>query len=165
MTDVALHNDSDLRPWEQLPGETNKAYDRFVAYLEMGPDRSLDKVRQKYTKNTSYKRYLAKWSSEHNWVKRAEAYDRHQIKKDMENREEARELVRQKILNRAGEAADRLIDIALGKELATKDQVKAILAMFDKAGITDVEASEGEVDRRPQGTLYQQINHFYQQDK
>lgn len=66
------------RPWDKRPDETDKAFKAFTDYLDFGPDRSLEKVRQKYNKNTSYIRQLGKWSSAYNWVERASAYDAHQ---------------------------------------------------------------------------------------
>jgi hypothetical protein len=61
--------------WDKRDDESDKAYEAFTAYLHLGSDRSLDKVRQKYAKSTSYKRQLQKWSSAYLWVSRASAYD------------------------------------------------------------------------------------------
>jgi hypothetical protein len=46
-----------------------------VAYVTMGPDRSLEKLRQKIGKNTSYTRQLAEWSSQYDWMATARAWD------------------------------------------------------------------------------------------
>src|SRR3990172_2547657 len=59
--------------------ETNKARQAFEDYFNMGPGRSLAKLRQKYAKYTAKKpptihlRILQKWSSEHGWQKRVAA--------------------------------------------------------------------------------------------
>jgi hypothetical protein len=60
---------------EQLPNESAKAYAAFVAYAEMGTQRSLEKVQQKYDKSTSYIRVLARWSAQHRWQERVREYD------------------------------------------------------------------------------------------
>ncbi len=41
----------------------------------MGPERSLEKLRQKIGKNTSYIRQLGEWSSQYDWVSSARQYD------------------------------------------------------------------------------------------
>ncbi len=64
-----------VNAWDQREGETDKAYSAFVDYMHLGISRSLEKLRQKYNRNTSYTRQLAKWSSEYLWVSRASAYD------------------------------------------------------------------------------------------
>ena len=60
---------------ERLPEETPKAYQARVEYITAGRDRSLDKLRQKYARNTSYKRQLQVWSSRYDWVECARKYD------------------------------------------------------------------------------------------
>jgi hypothetical protein len=63
---------------ERLPDESAKAYRARVEYVTMGPDRSLDKLRQKYNRNTSYKRQLGVWSSRYDWQATAEGWDNQQ---------------------------------------------------------------------------------------
>src|SRR5688572_30471065 len=66
------------RPWDKRPDETDKAYKAFTDYIDLGPDRSLDKVRQKLGKSSGYTRQLEKWSSAYEWGTRSSAYDAHQ---------------------------------------------------------------------------------------
>lgn len=63
------------QPWQKREDETSKAFAAFTVYRNMGPERSLDKVRQELGRPSGYTRHLEKWSSEHDWVERAEAYD------------------------------------------------------------------------------------------
>lgn len=58
--------------WERQPGESAKAYEAFSTYRDMGSDRSLAKVGQALGKS---KAMMEKWSSAHNWVERAKAWD------------------------------------------------------------------------------------------
>jgi hypothetical protein len=75
--------------WEQQPDESARAYAAFVAYRDLGSDRSVDAAyaamaghregpggAPKGTKRApgSYK----KWSAKHRWAARARAYDEHQ---------------------------------------------------------------------------------------
>jgi hypothetical protein len=71
---------------EQLPTESAKAYAAFVAYCEMGSQRSLEKVQQKYARNTSYIRVLARWSAQHRWQERVRQYDAALARAGMEAR-------------------------------------------------------------------------------
>jgi hypothetical protein len=53
--------------------EPPRAYAARVAYLTMGPERSLAKVRQQIGKRSV--RYLEEWSSRYRWVEQARNYD------------------------------------------------------------------------------------------
>jgi len=60
--------------WERLPGESSRAYSVFCEYMNLGPYRSLDKLKQKLHKSIT-KSVLARWSVKYKWVERASAYD------------------------------------------------------------------------------------------
>lgn len=67
-------------PWEQQAGETAKKYEAFQCYLHMKTDeedRSLRKVAFDLNKSLTY---IGTLSSQYNWVERAEAYDREQLR-------------------------------------------------------------------------------------
>ena len=66
-----------MKEWEQLESETELAYEWFCRYRDMGAERSLTKVIQKYNKKNTYKSQLAKWSTKYNWTTRVSAYDSH----------------------------------------------------------------------------------------
>ena len=66
---------SKVKPWERQDSESAKAYEAFSVYRDMGADRSLAKVGQEIGKST---KMMEKWSKAHNWVERAEAWDREQ---------------------------------------------------------------------------------------
>lgn len=58
---------------DKLPTESAKAYAAFVAYCEMGVQRSLEAVCRNYAKSIPV---LKKWSAVHSWQKRVADYDR-----------------------------------------------------------------------------------------
>lgn len=60
--------------FEQQPQESNKAFAAFVAYLGMGPERSLESVRQKCGKSA---RLIQRWSSRWRWTERVAAHASH----------------------------------------------------------------------------------------
>jgi len=61
-------------PWDQQPGETNKNFATFTAYLALGPGRSLSKTAQATGRT---KDQLAHWSHRWRWRARAAAYHAH----------------------------------------------------------------------------------------
>ena len=62
-------------PWERQPKESEKAFEAFAAYRDMGPKRSHAKVAQEIGKN---KGLIARWSRVHVWTSRIEAWTEEQ---------------------------------------------------------------------------------------
>ena len=60
------------KPWERQKGESDKAYEAFVTYRDMGTDRSIRAVAQKLAKSRTQ---IGKWSSGWDWTERVRAYD------------------------------------------------------------------------------------------
>lgn len=60
--------------WEKQQNESSKAFKAFATYRDMGAERSLTKVAQACGKSVSI---CNRWSSLHQWVARAQAYDQH----------------------------------------------------------------------------------------
>ena len=64
--------------WLRQKGERSKAYNLFCIYRDAGPTRSQDQVHQKFnedSKDSISHRQVASYSTQHDWVERAEAYD------------------------------------------------------------------------------------------
>ena len=61
-------------PFEQLPRESIKAFAAFKTYLDMGAQRSLAATGRKLGKS---KTMMEKWSRQHQWVDRVQAYTAH----------------------------------------------------------------------------------------
>ena len=60
-------------PWDRQPGESGKAYSGFLAYRDLGIERSLTKAAEKLTKR---KQTLYRWFVRWNWRDRSDAWDR-----------------------------------------------------------------------------------------
>lgn len=60
-----------------IPGETDKAFEWFCRYRDLGGERTLAKVAQLYGKGTAYVQQLQKWSCKHRWVPRTLSFDQH----------------------------------------------------------------------------------------
>lgn len=70
--------DSGLNPWDYLPDiDTSKSYEAFKEYRDMGLSRSLDKVRRLLRKAAGYVSQLERWSRQHLWPARVQAFDSH----------------------------------------------------------------------------------------
>ena len=59
-------------PWTRQPKESNKAYEAFSIYRDMGKERTLPKVAEACGKSVSL---MNKWSQANDWVKRVTAWD------------------------------------------------------------------------------------------
>lgn len=57
--------------WDYQDTDTPKSWEAFQIYRDMGTNRSLVKLGQTIGKNS---KWLAQWSSKHEWMKRIEAY-------------------------------------------------------------------------------------------
>jgi hypothetical protein len=83
--DSASTTDPGRLPWEQQPGESARGYQGFVVYRDLEASRSLRKVAAQLRKNDSL---IERWSSKHDWVVRAHAYDAHILQLRLNAREE-----------------------------------------------------------------------------
>ncbi len=75
---------SDSKPWERQQGESEKAFEAFALYRDMGTERSLRKVEQELGKSRTL---MCRWSSKYQWCERAREYDNdkeRQAKKEAE---------------------------------------------------------------------------------
>lgn len=76
-------------PWDRLQDEGVRAYEAFCVYRDMGTQRSLSKVAEKLQKSETL---MGRWSGNHNWVKRAAAWDDEQerIEREIAQKEQAK---------------------------------------------------------------------------
>lgn len=64
----------ELEPWERQPNETDKAWEAFLIFRDMGPSRTVVGVQRKLGKADGT---IQRWSTGHNWRERVKPYDRH----------------------------------------------------------------------------------------
>lgn len=77
--------------WERLETDTDKSFEAFCIYRDMGANRSLRKVCEKvYGKSTVNLRYIEEWSTTHNWQERVSAYDAYTAEKRRKRKEQER---------------------------------------------------------------------------
>lgn len=82
---------AETMPWERQPDETDKAFEAFCLYRDLGPERSQPKVVELYGKS---KHTVEKWSIKFNWKQRTEAWDNEQdrIAREAAQREKIQEI-------------------------------------------------------------------------
>ncbi|MBD2336134.1 hypothetical protein H6G64_03895 [Calothrix sp. FACHB-156] len=66
-----------MEQWERLPGEPQKAWFGFVAYRDLGRDRSYARACVAMGRTPGYRKVLEKWSIKFGWRERVDAYDLH----------------------------------------------------------------------------------------
>lgn len=66
--------------WDRALGESGKAYAAFLAYRDLGLERTLTKAAEKVTKR---KQTLHRWSMRWNWRERAISFDRFMEEQEM----------------------------------------------------------------------------------
>jgi len=98
--------ESSTNPWDRQLGESGKAYSAFLAYRDLGIERSLTKAAEKVTKK---KQTLHRWSVQWDWRDRSYAWDRQMQEAEeraiMKERAEYRRLALQMTKNLADKAA------------------------------------------------------------
>lgn len=60
------------KPWERQKGESEKAYEAFAAYRDMGEKRTFQAVADKLQKSCTL---IRRWSGQWEWRERVRAYD------------------------------------------------------------------------------------------
>lgn len=77
-------NPSTVYPWDQLPDESQAAFNAFRIYRDLGDTRSLSRVAteliergRRSGKARTVRTNLSVWSVRHRWVERVQAWDRH----------------------------------------------------------------------------------------
>lgn len=79
-------------PWERQPKETEKAYEAFLVYKNLGPGRTFTAVAKKLHKSCTLVR---RWATTWKWKERVELYDRENDRKAQREAQEAqKEMVR-----------------------------------------------------------------------
>jgi hypothetical protein len=106
-------------PWERQKGESAKAYEAFSEYRDMGARRSIAKVAEKLQKSNQL---LGRWSRNHEWVKRAAAWDAEQDRIARQNQIEEIKKMRKRHTDLA---SAMLVKAARALQRIPEDEIKA----------------------------------------
>ena len=97
---------TEVELWERQEGETNKQFEAFCIYRDLGVDRSHRKVANELGKSTAL---INRWGSMNDWAERVKAYDDEQ---DRLNRIAQRKEIAE-MRKRHANVASRMIEKAL----------------------------------------------------
>lgn len=102
------------QPWEPIVDESARAFSAFVVYRDLGPTRSLAKVRSGWGQMTGdlgvnlgqppSAKSIETWSARNSWVIRASSFDKHMARVHVAKLEEGRRLAAEQEL----EMSDRV---------------------------------------------------------
>lgn len=122
---------TEVEPWERQEGETNKQFEAFCIYRDMGIDRTHRKVANELGKSATL---ISRWASLNDWAERVKAYDDEQDRlnriaqqKEIAQMRKKHANVASKMIDKALEALEALdaLDVGAGNisrmvEVATK---------------------------------------------
>jgi len=103
--------------WEQLPTESRKAFAVFIAFRDMGFQRSCHKVAKKLSMSISS---VLELSKRHNWPERVRAWDAHVDQEIQKDQLEAIKIMKQ-----------RQISLALKAQKAAEKGLRQFIAQFN----------------------------------
>jgi hypothetical protein len=110
--------------WEQLPGETGKAYSAFCVFRDCGPERSIrmavESNEKDETKREKRYRVWRNWCSQYRWRERAADFDRYMEKlKQTDHRKtiEAQGEMHRKVTGKMLEVVNKKLDLMDASEL------------------------------------------------
>lgn len=142
----------DERIWEQLPNETNKAYEAFVFYRDLGAGRTMIEVARSLKKSYSL---IRRWNDDWDWDTRASAWDNYISEKaaDKAAHEYAQMIERQinigKMLQARAAKAIQSMDFAKVSARA----LPALMKMMESGVRIEQSAREIAANQNPQKSL------------
>jgi hypothetical protein len=110
--------------WKRLPTDTDKSFEAFALYRDMGANRSLKTLSQKLAKSLPF---LKEWSSKHDWVNRVAAFDASLDEKN---------------LDKNAERQERIKDNAYSDYLLTRKAIEKYKADYEAVNFKGVPAYE-----------------------
>ena len=120
---------------DDRPLESGKAWEAFCWYRDLGPDRSLDKVEQKYNKSRPL---LARWSGLYHWVERALAYDLYRTEMSRREAEASHAALIKAYRERAGKIGAATADVSLGFLVAAGKRLKNLTDGTGTESVADI---------------------------
>jgi hypothetical protein len=82
---------ADNRIWERLPTDTNKSFEAFAIYRDLGANRSLSKVGEVLGKSGAL---IERWSTANDWTNRVAAFDKSLDEKNLDENAERQKLIK-----------------------------------------------------------------------
>lgn len=132
--------------YQQLEQESAPAYQAFIRYCELGPQRSIDtayraSIGQEESNKTASGRWT-KWSQDYRWVERAKAWDAEQVLAVVEHRkaEHLSEIAdykknRLETATKSFNTANNLLD-RVNERISNLEKIESIVSQADPEDLT-----------------------------
>lgn len=135
------------KAWDQLPEEPAHVYDKFLVYLQLGPDRTLQKAKDAiYGEQVGSVKTLQSYSRKYSWINRAEAWDRHVMRQRSQKIQGVVENIQDELAEKHRPVAKRLAQAAAGEIKITRDELNAIRTYMDQFNVQkSIEASQTNI--------------------
>jgi len=141
-TEIARDGDEG-HPWDQLPNETTTAYSAFLLYLDLGPhSRSQSRLAKIIYGNEKSTGQISKWSVEHDWINRSEAWDRYCTENRRTKMEESIKQAEDLMISYLPKVTLNLSQVAAGEKNVGRAQMRAITDFLDRVGPAKQRRSE-----------------------
>ncbi len=102
------------KPWSKRPKESDKAYGAFMAYIELGPERTYRELARTLGRPVSYEHQVRRWVARYSWDERLAAYDSEVLERAMSGTVASQQRARQILVGAAEKAARRLVAFVEG---------------------------------------------------
>jgi hypothetical protein len=122
---------------DRMPGETHRAYQAFLTYRDLGPERRYRKVAEALQKSEPL---IARWAVRYNWRNRAADWDEYNDK-EMQRQLRSRRIRARK---RALDIADKL-DEKLAEAVASLQITRTIKGIDGKPDVVEAAISPSEL--------------------
>lgn len=138
-------------PWERQKGESEKAYEAFTTYRDMGAKRSVSAVSERLSKS---RQLISRWKSTWSWDERCREWD-NQLQREAKKAaaEELRKMSQRhvKIAMQLQSAAVQALAATTPEDMDPRSIVafiKAATAIEKEGRLAELEASSAEVSAR-----------------
>lgn len=154
-------------PWDRQKGESEKAFEAFAVYRDMGVERSITAVSKQLAKS---RQLVDRWKHKYQWEERAQKYDKYLDKKAREEVEKSRKDMIKRHIGIAktlqGKALTALANVNLD-EMSIKE-IRAVLKMATELervtqGMADAGAASREQENKT--TFADMITSAYEKRK
>ncbi len=121
--------------WDQTKNETPTSYSAFLLYLDLGAhNRSHSKLGKIIYGNDQSIGQITKWSVEHDWLNRADSWDRYCTENRLTKMEEAVYEGENVMLSYLPKVVLNLAQTAAGEKNIGRAQMRAITDFLDRVG-------------------------------
>lgn len=139
---------SEEFPWHQQQLETGQAYAAFRIYIDIGTNRSQATVSEVVYGSDKVSEQIRKWSVRHDWVKRAEAWDRFLSETHISHMESTVIETEKFAMRWLLPVTIRLKEVALGEISVKREELSAMNSYLDRFGVPKQRAQQPIVNNQ-----------------